>query len=139
MVVLSYISMAIPDLNDDALLEVLNVSRDKNKHLEITGMLLYASNCFVQVLEGPKDNIDQLYETIVADSRHYNVILTLYETIPERSFPNWQMGFSTEDSGLYENIEGYSQYMNDEMPPLSDEIKQGMGKATLERFKRTYG
>ena len=51
-----------------------------------------ADDLFVQVLEGGRDEVCDLYNAIVRDDRHQNVRLLVYEEITERRFGNWTMG-----------------------------------------------
>ena len=46
----------------------------------------------MQVLEGGRDEVNALYNTIVRDARHTDVVLLHYEEIGERRFAGWTMG-----------------------------------------------
>jgi hypothetical protein len=46
----------------------------------------------MQVLEGGRDAVSQLYNTIAKDPRHRDVVLLSYEEITERRFAGWTMG-----------------------------------------------
>jgi hypothetical protein len=54
--------------------------------------LCYTSDVFIQVLEGGRDEVCELYNAIVRDQRHCNVRILVYEEIPERNFSHWTMG-----------------------------------------------
>lgn len=78
-----------------ALDELLVVSRDKNKRLDITGLLLYERGEFVQLLEGPAEAVRTLYYgTIARDARHRRPLVCWEHAKPARSFATWQMGFA---------------------------------------------
>jgi hypothetical protein len=77
----------------DELAELLRQSRAKNANLGITGLLLYKDADFMQVLEGTEDRVTELFETIQRDPRHDNVIRILEQSIEERVFGEWEMGF----------------------------------------------
>ncbi|MGE5117002.1 MAG: BLUF domain-containing protein, partial [Betaproteobacteria bacterium] len=47
---------------------------------------------FLQVLEGGRDAINRLYNRIVVDPRHRDVVLLSYAEITERRFAGWSMG-----------------------------------------------
>jgi hypothetical protein len=47
---------------------------------------------FVQVLEGGRDEVCDLFNAIVQDQRHEGVRLLLFEEIAERQFQGWTMG-----------------------------------------------
>jgi hypothetical protein len=59
----------------------------------ITGMLLYYSGSFLQVLEGEAANVHATYARICADPRHQNVTLLNEDAIQERDFLRWSMGY----------------------------------------------
>jgi len=73
--------------------EILASSRTNNARDGITGALMFNAGCFAQVLEGPLDNVEAAFERIQQDERHGEVSLLGLVPVPERSFPNWAMGF----------------------------------------------
>ena len=46
----------------------------------------------MQVLEGGRDTVNALYNAIVRDGRHHDVMVLHYEEITERRFSGWTMG-----------------------------------------------
>ena len=90
---LVYLSASHPDLTEDDLEQILKFARKNNESLNITGVLIYGEGSFIQVLEGEKETVNQLYKHIRRDSRHFNLIKLLSMPIDERSFPKWRMGF----------------------------------------------
>jgi len=80
-------------MSDEDLLLLLEQSRNRNKRQNVTGMLLYVSGNFFQVLEGDIKDVEEIYEAIVKDERNKGNIVILKENIKERTFPNWSMGF----------------------------------------------
>lgn len=71
---------------------ILAQSRTHNPGLGITGVLCHGGNVFMQVLEGGRDAVNALYNTIVRDERHHQVMVLHYEEITERHFSGWTMG-----------------------------------------------
>jgi Sensors of blue-light using FAD len=71
---------------------ILESSRKNNVKQGITGVLLSTGNVFVQVLEGGREEVSKLYNQIVVDTRHKDVVLLVYEEITERRFEGWSMG-----------------------------------------------
>jgi hypothetical protein len=55
-------------------------------------MLLYRDGHFLQVIEGPADELRERMAIIASDPRHSAVRVLLEEEIPERMFPAWTMG-----------------------------------------------
>lgn len=87
-----YASRPTPALDGAALDQILAQSRKNNPALGVTGLLCVADNLFIQVLEGGRDEVCDLYNAIVRDDRHGQVRLLAYEEIAERRFGSWSMG-----------------------------------------------
>lgn len=75
-----------------ALDSILEQSHRNNPRRGITGMLCFTGEIFVQVLEGSRDEVCDLFNAIVRDDRHSEVRLLAYEEITVRRFGNWTMG-----------------------------------------------
>ena len=92
LVRLMYASRAAAPMDQEELLAILKPSKQNNPKDGITGLLCVADDVFIKVLEGGRDEVCELYNTIVRDSRHQHVRLLSYEEITERRFGNWTMG-----------------------------------------------
>ena len=92
LVRLLYASRAAAPLTTPVVESILAQSRAHNPKLGITGILCYSHDLFLQVLEGSRDAVCELYNTIVRDERHDHVRILSYEEIAERRFGNWTMG-----------------------------------------------
>lgn len=92
LVRLLYASRATKPITPVAHESILEQSRIHNPRLGITGVLCYSDDLFIQVLEGGRDEVCELYNTIVRDERHQNVRILSFEEIRERRFGNWTMG-----------------------------------------------
>jgi class 3 adenylate cyclase len=89
---LTYISRFPGSLSQKAIQAIGEVSRRNNARDEITGVLLSCKTIFFQILEGDEEKIDHLYEKILRDKRHYDILCLKAELdIPYRSFPEWSM------------------------------------------------
>jgi len=93
MYFLIYRSEAAVPMSEDGLKTILTKARERNKTLEVTGMLLYFDNKFLQLLEGEKDQVKRLYADICADTRHKNVVTLKEGPSAQRLFPEWTMSF----------------------------------------------
>ena len=93
LVRLLYVSRAVDkDCSKSAIESILEVSRAHNLHNGITGVLCYGGGVFLQAIEGGRDSVNRLYNHIVEDKRHSDVVLLHYEEISERRFGGWTMG-----------------------------------------------
>jgi Sensors of blue-light using FAD len=87
-----YASRAAKPLDARLIDDILEKSRRNNPAQGITGILCYSGDTFIQVLEGGRDEVCDLFNNIVRDARHDNVRLLAYDEIRERKFCNWTMG-----------------------------------------------
>ena len=70
---------------------ILNTSRTNNTKWDITGNLIFHSDLFLQLLEGPADAIDSLYQNILLDNRHTDIFKLRDEITQRRLFASWTM------------------------------------------------
>lgn len=87
-----YASRAAESLTSSMVEDILEASRSHNPASGITGILCYSGDVFIQVLEGGRDEVCELYNSIVRDARHTHVRLLSFEEVRERKFCNWTMG-----------------------------------------------
>jgi hypothetical protein len=92
LVRLLYASRATTPLNSSVQESILEQSRAHNPKAGITGVLCFSDDVFIQVLEGGRDEVCELYNTIVRDGRHQQVRILSFEEIRERRFGSWTMG-----------------------------------------------
>lgn len=89
---LTYISKFSRHLSPQEIENIGAVSSERNRLNNITGVLLCLGEIFFQILEGEETKIDWLYEKILRDDRHTNILCLKLETdITERLFPEWSM------------------------------------------------
>ncbi|MGL4237586.1 BLUF domain-containing protein [Tabrizicola sp.] len=72
--------------------ELLVTCKRNNAPANVTGILHYNGNYFLQVLEGGRAEVSAIYHRIAADPRHINIILISCQDVRERIFPSWSMG-----------------------------------------------
>lgn len=92
LVRLMYASRAAASMDNEALAAIMKKSRAHNPQVGVTGVLCFSSGIFLQVLEGGRLPVSQLYNRIAGDPRHRDVALLRYEEIGERRFAGWSMG-----------------------------------------------
>ena len=71
--------------------QILKASRKNNQQLNVTGALLYSATFFAQVLEGPQQSIEKIFERIQQDDRHGEVTVLESSHSDRRDFPEWSM------------------------------------------------
>ena len=94
LVRLLYASRAAGKIDDQLVKSILTCSREHNPEHGITGLLCFqpGEDVFLQVIEGARDAVNDLYRNIVRDPRHGDVMLLAYTEILERRFASWKMG-----------------------------------------------
>lgn len=80
--------------DDPEIAKIIEVSRERNRALKVTGALIATHRFFAQVLEGPDAAIDELMLSIARDRRHRDVTVVRREALPARRFDNWSMAYS---------------------------------------------
>ena len=70
LVQLLYASRAASEVTAEMAESILQVSRTRNPGLGITGLLCHGGDVFMQVLEGGRGPVNDLYNRIVRDARH---------------------------------------------------------------------
>ncbi len=92
LVRLLYASRAAEPVSTEMVNDILLKARSHNPAMGVTGVLCFGGDIFLQVLEGGRDQVNQLYSKILQDKRHKEVILLEYGEIAERHFNHWTMG-----------------------------------------------
>jgi len=104
---LAYLSTAVCLMTDAELLDLLKAARRRNAEHDITGVLLYSDGTFIQVLEGEDDSLDRIFNSILKDPRHKNVIKLIDSELEKKHFPNWNMGFAAIDKDKAQEVTGF--------------------------------
>jgi hypothetical protein len=106
-----YMSIASEAMSQAQLDNILLESKTWNKKHDLTGLLAYVegkhkgmNSCrFIQVLEGPEDEVTGIFRGIQNDHRHMYVTVIKEGPISHRHFRSWEMGF--ERINLDENCD----------------------------------
>lgn len=131
LVSLVYSSSATRPFDDAELAQLLTVSRARNSARGITGMLLYRGGEFVQILEGPRSDVEGLMQTIGRDSRHRDVRVLIEEPLHERRFEEWTMGYQPLVATAPEMATGYRDSFDDLRMGDHDMIGRAIMELTL--------
>jgi hypothetical protein len=90
---IAYVSAASWNLLDEQVERIVSESRRLNALNGITGVLMYCDGNFMQYLEGEEDAVRETFDRIRASESHYQINELMNETIAEREFGDWDMGF----------------------------------------------
>lgn len=83
---------------------ILDVARVNNPAKGITGFLCFDGHRFLQILEGEKTVIQELYASIERDTRHKDIELLHQGDISERSFSEWSMAYDNLPLGMLDTL-----------------------------------
>jgi hypothetical protein len=71
--------------------EIAARSSENNERWQVSGCLLYSKGHFLQLLEGPQEEIERLFGVISADGRHARVRVLHDALVKKRLFDGWEM------------------------------------------------
>ncbi len=128
---LLYTSVAKREMSLLELSKLLKQSRKKNVRLNITGLLVYHNREFMQILEGEKETILDLYDTITNDERHTSVKTFWEHSISERGFSKWAMGFINTENLELSTLKGYSRFLEEGFSSANMTSRQTIGKKLI--------
>ncbi|MDB2687198.1 methyl-accepting chemotaxis protein, partial [Mariniblastus sp.] len=123
MVRLVYTSVKTENCDAAAVDAIVETAKAKNPSSDLTGMLLHTETRFLQVLEGPADNVAMTYELITQDDRHKACHVRYCEPISERHFGEWSMGASNVSELEASNSIAGAMLSGDESSYQDDGIK----------------
>lgn len=63
-----------------------------NSRWGITGVLMYCSGHFIQLLEGDILRLAQTFERICTDPRHRDIVMISFHPVRERLYESWSLG-----------------------------------------------
>jgi len=87
-----YCSRAAAGVDDAEVGRIVESAQHRNLARGITGVLVFGSGVFFQLIEGPTAQIKKLSESLYRDPRHSDVVsLEWSEENRERLYPNWEM------------------------------------------------
>lgn len=93
MIRLIYVSELAESLSLTDIQNIWSTSIRNNKLTDIHGLLLFKNNNFLQVLEGDREILTQLFFKLKNDKRHRKIKLLGEEDITHFEFTPWFMGY----------------------------------------------
>ncbi len=120
------------------LVKLLFDARVFNREHHISGLLLYHSGKFMQLLEGGQQEVQQLFfHKIAEDARHRNVAIEVNAPADHRLFPEWHMGYAeAPEMGGHPALAG-AESEQDAMTSLRGLAREHMSAMRLLQFLRS--
>lgn len=88
---LIYKSQSTEQISTEIVDTILSYAHRFNARHNITGLLLFSENTFMQFLEGPPKAVDSVFERICNDQRHTNIRILYTGYADLRTYPDWLM------------------------------------------------
>lgn len=127
---LVYVSTASDSLSSAEIGNILDVSESNNHERRLTGFLAHNGRHFMQALEGAREEVQGIYDRIMADDRHYGVVQIVGENIEERAFPDWAMNYFRVD-----DPKGHTMVIRHD-DPVDGLLPKDMPRELLHLFTR---
>ena len=127
---LVYVSTAKDGLSSGEIGDILDVSTSNNDERRITGFLAHNGRHFMQALEGERDEVEEIYNRILDDQRHYGVVQIIGEKIDDRAFPQWAMNYFRVD-----NPKGHTMIIKRD-DPVDGLLPKEMPRELMHLFTR---
>lgn len=136
---ITYISDHIgpPDSAAQHCTDIVATSKAANPRHDITGVLFFTRGKFLQVIEGPEEELRQLMRNIEGDARHTNVQYLIDTPVARRGFSRWNMDFfrlEPEQKFDAETMKELTRSFEAQLLPRSDMLVLYY-KALLERHE----
>lgn len=131
MIRLIYFSTARLGLARQDLEIILNQAIASNIADGITGILMFNGRNFMQILEGPRQAVQDLFARIMNDSRHTGVVLIKTDELAAFSYPVWGMKLKELDSDFDGSFLRLHQEVADALVELSDTSVKAIIKTFL--------
>ncbi|MEY4160591.1 MAG: hypothetical protein RLZZ136_1212 [Pseudomonadota bacterium] len=96
-----YSSVATSSFRMDDLGSLLYDARYLNRRSNVTGLLLFDGQNFLQALEGDWRNVGDTLARISKDKRHHSIAILSDRTTDRREFGNWDMATKVLDASDY--------------------------------------
>lgn len=125
LVRLTYASRASHSVSAELIREVLDSSQRNNPSKGLTGILCCNANIFLQALEGPRTEVNALYNRLADDTRHKDLTILDYAEISMRRYSNWSMGWAGAKQANRELFLKYSA--SDHFDPFNMSAEQITG------------
>lgn len=135
MIQLIYVSVAREPFSESELVSLLETSRRNNVACGVTGMLLHEDGTFLQILEGPEEVVQRLYDRIRLDRRHDGHLVLWRKEVEEPTFDGWSMGFANVRTDDLHRMPGYCDFFHPSYYLTGGKEEGSKAYTVLSRFR----
>ena len=136
---LIYTSLAEAKNDTNDVKAILASSERNNVATNITGLLLFDGERYIQILEGDVEDVNGLFVTISEDSRHHSLELLHKGEIAGRSFETWRMAYEAIPKGLLSKLAENMGVVSLELEGEAAEPSESFGARLNTMFKEAVG
>ncbi len=133
-----YVS-SLRDDSESAVRALARHARINNISKSITGMLLCCDGNIVQIIEGERETVSQLFALIRADARHSNVFLILDSDVKCREFETWTTGLRFARRAAFKQVADAGWVFNLEADEIHARVKPGLARSMLTSLSSGMG
>jgi len=131
---LIYTSKRCPICTEEEIDKILEVCQSNNPTKDITGVLLYSNDMFLQYLEGDRKELFHLYDDIKKDIRHSDAVMVGCKPIDERTFPVWGMAKKNIGKDGFRSISGGRNMDKQQFDGILADLENGQLVSTIRKF-----
>jgi hypothetical protein len=102
--VLAYRSRPTAKPTEAELEQLLRAAQERNRGQGVTGVLIYDEGHYFQWLEGPREAVTRIWESIRRDDRHGDFKILRQQGIPGRFFKGWDMRLARRTRGQIDKV-----------------------------------
>ncbi|CAN5126898.1 hypothetical protein BH24PSE1_BH24PSE1_11760 [soil metagenome] len=132
MLQIAYFSTATVAQTKSLVEDILTVARAHNARTSITGLLVAGGNRYMQIIEGPRVQVETLWAAILRDERHCAVTELVNRRATARLFGSWSMAFQSEQR--LSDFHTFPQTLRFLVKQIEDPKLRGQ----LERYGRSF-
>ena len=134
------------NFSNATLKNILRSSKENNFELKITGCLICRADFFFQFLEGPKEAVDELYNKILDDKRHFDIKKLRQKNVNARVFEflymeyefdkNWMWSHDQVKNGTIHNLKSDEAMAIFEKLASEEEARQSEARKSKEEHEK---
>ena len=134
------------NFSNATLKNILRSAKENNFELKITGCLICRADFFFQFLEGPKEAVDELYNKILDDKRHFDIKKLRQKNVNARVFEflymeyefdkNWMWSHDQVKNGTIHNLKSDEAMAIFEKLASEEEARQSEARKSKEEHEK---
>lgn len=117
--------------------DILETARERNRRDNITGVLFFTTDFFLQCLEGSRKVVNDLYNELVTDSRHTDLVLLSYDDIDDRMFSDWEMAYIEPNEISQEILKKHSTGQSFDPYKIDEDMANAMLVLLVQHLERS--